>query len=174
MVVLRYMEKKDIETVLSWQEGHTEEDLYQWAGPGYSYPLTKAQIQGRLETSSINTLGARHFIYVIELMPEEEVIGQIELAIKAPESSSASIGKFLIGASSRRGQGYGRQALMCLVDQAFNQLNVEQLFLKVFDFNQQAIRCYEQCGFAIVKKEERVYKGLEGYWNRYYMLKENK
>ena len=30
---------------------------------------------------------------------------------------------------------------------AFNELNYHRVYLRVYDFNQRAIRCYEKCGF---------------------------
>mgnify|MGYP001816790509 CR=1 FL=1 len=115
----------------------------------------------------------RDSIYVIELLPSREVIGQIELVVNNSVEGIGSVGKFYIGNPRQRGQGYGKKVLTLIVKKAFEEMALKQLFLKVFDFNKQAIRCYEQIGFMIVKKEHRVYKGSNGSWDRYYMLKEN-
>lgn len=173
MIALRYMKRDDVQTVLSWQDGSNADDLYQWAGIGYKYPITEEQIMQRLDDQEVNHPGAMKHIYVIELTPTREVIGQIELVINNTLEGIGSIGKFYIGNPRLRGQGYGKKVLTLLMNKAFEEMALKQLFLKVFDFNEQAIRCYEHMGFIIVKKEYKVYKGIKGYWNRYYMLKEN-
>lgn len=56
----------------------------------------------------------------------------------------------LIGDAQFRGKGYGTDALKALMGYAFNVMGLDALDLKVCDFNAQAIRCYEKCGFEKV------------------------
>jgi diamine N-acetyltransferase len=44
-------------------------------------------------------------------------------------------------------QGYGSDALRTLLRFAFAEMNLNRVFLHVYDFNQRAIRCYEKLGF---------------------------
>lgn len=173
MIALRYMKRNDIQTVLSWQKISNADDLYQWAGDGYSFPLSEVQIANRLKRQDVNHVAGKHHIYVIEWVPTRKVIGQIELDINDVDKGIASVGKFIIGNPLQRGQGYGVEALSLLVKNAFDVMGLNQLFLKVFDFNTPAIRCYEQVGFTIVKKEYQVYNSNSGYWDRVYMFIEN-
>ena len=43
--------------------------------------------------------------------------------------------------------GYGTDAVKILVDYCFNHLNLHKVFLRVYESNQRAIRCYEKVGF---------------------------
>ena len=43
--------------------------------------------------------------------------------------------------------GYGTEALKLLLDFAFNFQNMHSVDLKVFSFNERAIKCYEKSGF---------------------------
>ena len=59
---------------------------------------------------------------------------------------TAEIGIF-IGDKSYWGKGYGQEALSLLLDYAFKKLNLHSILLRVYDFNQRAIACYEKTGF---------------------------
>lgn len=59
-----------------------------------------------------------------------------------------------IGEPDYWGKGYGQEALKILLQYAFNELNLHRLSLRVFDFNERAIRLYTKMGF----KQEGVVK----------------
>jgi RimJ/RimL family protein N-acetyltransferase len=52
-----------------------------------------------------------------------------------------------IGDDNARGKGYGREATINTIDFAFNQLNLNRVFLKVQENNQKALHLFENCGF---------------------------
>ncbi len=54
----------------------------------------------------------------------------------------------LIGARERWGQGYGSDALRTLVHWGFYTLDLNRIYLRVFDDNARAIRCYQKVGFV--------------------------
>ncbi|ANY72090.1 GNAT family N-acetyltransferase [Paenibacillus ihbetae] len=53
-----------------------------------------------------------------------------------------------IGDKDCWGQGYGAEAMRLLLDYAFLEMNLHRLGLRVFSFNQRAIRLYEKVGFT--------------------------
>lgn len=53
----------------------------------------------------------------------------------------------LIGDKNYWNEGFGKEAIMLLVDYAFNLLNLNSITLNVFSFNIKAIKCYKQVGF---------------------------
>jgi diamine N-acetyltransferase len=53
----------------------------------------------------------------------------------------------IIGARDYWGRGYGTDAVQTLCGLAFNTLNLNRIFLRVFADNARAIRCYEKVGF---------------------------
>jgi diamine N-acetyltransferase len=54
----------------------------------------------------------------------------------------------LIGEKEFWGQGYGTEAMRLLVCHGFDTLNLNRVFLQVFDNNPRAIRSYEKIGFV--------------------------
>jgi RimJ/RimL family protein N-acetyltransferase len=60
---------------------------------------------------------------------------------------SAELG-IMIGERSYWDQGYGSEAIRLLLKYAFETLNLHRVFLRVFEFNQRAIRVYEKIGFV--------------------------
>ncbi len=56
-----------------------------------------------------------------------------------------------------------------LLDIAFGEMGLHRLELRVFDFNQAAIHCYEKNGFTI-EGHLRDYRRVNGaYWSSYLM-----
>lgn len=54
-----------------------------------------------------------------------------------------------IGEESARGKGYGRRATELLLEKAFEELDLNRVFLHVFEENLPGIRAYENAGFKI-------------------------
>lgn len=52
-----------------------------------------------------------------------------------------------IGAAEDRGKGYGTEAVRLLLDYAFNVLGLHNVMLRVFSYNERAIRSYLKVGF---------------------------
>ena len=67
----------------------------------------------------------------------------------------AELGIF-IGDTEYWGQGYGEEAVNLLLDYGFNVLNLQNITLSVFDFNERAITCYEKCGFKPIGRRRQA------------------
>jgi len=52
-----------------------------------------------------------------------------------------------IGESDRRGKGYGGEVTALLLDYGFNLLGLHSIMLRVFGYNERALRVYERAGF---------------------------
>jgi RimJ/RimL family protein N-acetyltransferase len=63
------------------------------------------------------------------------------------------------------GQGYGSEATRLMVDYAFITLNLHRVYLRVFEFNERAIRCYLKAGFQKegLLRQEHYTEGR--YWD---------
>ena len=59
---------------------------------------------------------------------------------------SAEIGIF-IGDQTLWGRGYGCEAMRLMAAHGFENLNLNRIYLHVFETNQRGIRCYEKAGF---------------------------
>lgn len=68
-----------------------------------------------------------------------------------------------IGEKDAWGRGYGTEATMLMLDQAFGTLGLHRIALSVFEFNERAIRSYRRCGF-IVEGRSRESIWRDGRW----------
>lgn len=62
------------------------------------------------------------------------------------KNRNAEIG-IAIGDKGYWNNGYGTDTMQTVVAFGFAELNLEHIYLKVFEFNPRAIRCYEKAGF---------------------------
>jgi len=136
-VRLRAIEREDIPRFLKWLND-----------PGVRHylsmylPLSRAQEEEWFERH-LSDEGSR--VFAIETA-EGEHIGNIGLHDINWKDSSADLGIF-IGERGSWGQGYGTDAVRTLLGLAFQEMGLHRISLRVFDFNQRAIRCYQKCGF---------------------------
>lgn len=73
-------------------------------------------------------------------------IGNVGLHDIEPENRRAELG-IIIGDKAHWGQGYGTDAVSALLRWAFEYLNLNRISLRVYDYNERAIGCYQKCGF---------------------------
>jgi RimJ/RimL family protein N-acetyltransferase len=70
----------------------------------------------------------------------------------------------LIGNKDYWSKGYGSEALSLLIDYRFKALNIYNIMLSVYSFNNRAIKMYEKLGFKIIgKRREALRRGKETY-----------
>jgi len=61
-------------------------------------------------------------------------------------------------------KGYGTEALSLLLDYGFKALNLHNIFLSVYSFNERAKKSYEKIGFKIIGiKREALLRDMERY-----------
>ena len=76
----------------------------------------------------------------------DELIGSIGLGKIEYTHGTAELGIF-IGEKDYRSHGYGSEAIKLLLGFAFDELNLNNVMLKVLSFNERAIKAYKKCGF---------------------------
>ncbi len=76
------------------------------------------------------------------------------------ENRHASLGIF-IGDTSAWGRGHGREAMSLMLDHAFETLNLNRVWLHVYEYNERAIRLYTRLGFTTegVLRQDRYHGG---------------
>jgi RimJ/RimL family protein N-acetyltransferase len=84
-----------------------------------------------------------------------ELIGNCGYADIDNLNQTAEIGIF-IGNKNYWDRGYGKEALSLLLDYGFKALNLHNVFLRVYSFNERAIKCYEKTGFKIIGKNREA------------------
>lgn len=76
---------------------------------------------------------------------DKTIVGIISLRIKR-ENDNGVLGVF-IGEKSLWNQGLGTEAIILLLDYAFNVLNLHKVWLGVLSFNKRAYHVYQKIGF---------------------------
>lgn len=95
------------------------------------------------------------FMFAIRTIPEERIIGDVELDGIQWSHGDAWMG---IGLGEREywGRGYGTDAIRILIRYAFTELNLSRLTLDTFEYNPRAIRVYEKVGFVLEGRERSM------------------
>jgi RimJ/RimL family protein N-acetyltransferase len=141
-VRLEPFSEADFDRLIAWSP--SADFLLQWAGPTFTFPLDRDQLDKYLATArqvppvchAFKALGA-----------DEQVIGHVEIGNLDPRNCSARLSRVLIGPPDLRGRGLGRQVVRAALKLAFETLKLHRVDLLVFDFNTAAIMCYEREGF---------------------------
>ena len=67
----------------------------------------------------------------------------------------AEMGIF-IGNKKYWNKGFGTEATQLLLQFGFEKLNLNNVMLRVFSFNKNAIKCYQKCGFKMIGKRREA------------------
>ncbi|MFI5355813.1 MAG: GNAT family N-acetyltransferase [Opitutales bacterium] len=149
MLALAPFTLADADWLIGWVPD--ERFLLQWSGPQYTFPLTQEQLaQTWAATQQVPTT---HLMFTVRTVPDDRVIGHVELVSLDLKQRRAHVARVLIGDPSERRRGRGTELMQALVRHAFGPLGLETLTLAVFTFNAGAIACYRRVGF--VPAEER-------------------
>ena len=85
----------------------------------------------------------------------DELIGRCLLFNINPVDRNAMLG-IVIGEKAYWGQGYGQEAIRLLLDFGFNLLNLNNIMLGTFEFNQRALACYQKVGFKEIGRRRQA------------------
>jgi len=135
MIQIQKFDIEDYSYLEDWIQ--SEEELIQFAGPIFKFPMTRGQFEPYLNENQRK---------VFKVIYEEKVIGMAELIDLDAETNK--IARVLIGDKSVRGKGIGTSLIQKLVDESFHNTHKKYVILNVFDWNHSAIRCYEKVGFV--------------------------
>ena len=86
----------------------------------------------------------------------DELIGNCGLSHIDHIDRTAIIGIF-IGDEKNRNKGFGTEALKLLISYGFDILNLHNISLGVFSFNERAIACYKKIGFKEYGRRHEAY-----------------
>ena len=100
------------------------------------------------------------YIFTVVTLDGDRPIGRGLLFALDPIDRRAMLG-IAIGEKAYWGQGYGTEATRLLVDYGFNLLNLNNIMLGVFAFNERAIACYHKVGFKEIgwRRQARIIGG---------------
>jgi len=122
-----------------------------------TYGIERAQQDVR------ETAQRQDHVFTIVEKESGRAVGRCLLFAVNPVDRCAMVGIF-IGEGDSRGKGYGQEAMRLLLDFSFNLLNLHNIMLGVFDFNERAIHAYQSLGFhEIGRRREARWIGGKAY-----------
>lgn len=155
LVRLRAYEREDLDSVMSWvNDPEVTRTL-----ASFPFPMSRGQEAEWLERAAMGEGDDK--VFAIETKEGEylEGLGFHKIDWK---NRNLELG-IVVGKKEQWNRGYATDAILVALDLAFNRLNMHKVYLRVFDYNKAAIRCYEKCGF---KKDGVLRQGF--YLNDHY------
>lgn len=152
MIQLQPFTSDDYDRLISWID--SAEMLMQFAGPAFRFPLTREQLDESLSDE-------KRTAFKVMDAGNQTAIGHAEIYCT---TESAYLGRILIGDESQRGKGIGPAIVAQLLRIAFEERHQTLAALNVFDWNVQAIKCYEKAGFVINPDKKRKRKIAGQTW----------
>jgi len=107
------------------------------------------------EKNVLENMAKENHNYAIVLQETDELIGNCSLFSINEVHRTAELGIF-IGEETVRNKGYGREAIQLLTEYGFKILNLNNIMLKLYEFNHSAYQCYKKAGFHEFGRRSRA------------------
>lgn len=150
-IYLRALEPNDLEFVYA-----LENDESIWEVSNTNTPYSRFLVRQYLENAHQDIFEAKQLRLAICQNNDKNAIGLIDLFEFDPKNNRAGIG-ILVGNDDNRGLGIGTEALGLLIQYAFRQLNLHQLFANIDIKNEPSLSLFTKFGF------EKI--GIKKQWN---------
>jgi RimJ/RimL family protein N-acetyltransferase len=125
----------------------------------YSLPAEKETLEGMAKSG---------YHFAIILKDEDKLLGNCSFFNIKQIHRTAEVGLFL-GEENYRGKGFGSEALELILCYGFKVLNLNNVMLKVYSFNERAIKAYGKIGFHQFGKRTSAYFLNGQYIDEIYM-----
>jgi RimJ/RimL family protein N-acetyltransferase len=107
------------------------------------------------ERKSLEDMMWGHAFAIIE-KAEHRLLGNCDF-FEVKQLSRRGMCGIFIGEEADRGKGYGAEAMKLLLQYGFDTLNLHNIALTVFGYNERAIACYKKAGFREVGRRREAY-----------------
>jgi RimJ/RimL family protein N-acetyltransferase len=97
----------------------------------------------------------KEHVYGIHASADDALIGNIGLHDVDHVHRCCELG-VIIGEKAYWGKGFGEEAIRLLASYAFDYLNIRNIMLRVFEFNERAIACYKKIGFKLIGRRRQA------------------
>jgi len=155
-IYLRPLEREDAKTLLPWINDPEVTDTL----------LIYRPVNLKAEEAFIDNAYASEHDLVLGIVRQEGdcLLGVTGLHRMDFKNRHASFGIF-IGEKSEWNKGFGTEATRLMVCHAFETLNLNRVYLSVYETNPRGIRAYEKVGFKRegVLRQDRYHRGR--YWD---------
>jgi diamine N-acetyltransferase len=148
---LRALEPNDLEFIYA-----IENDESVWEVSHTQTPYSRFLVRQYLENAHQDIYEAKQLRLAICENNDENAIGLIDLFDFDPKNNRAGIG-ILIKNTENRNQGIGTEALELLINYAFYNLNLNQLYANIDTQNIGSLKLFTNFGFQKI--------GIKKQWN---------
>ena len=145
-VYLSPMNVEDAETYVKWLNDFEVTD-----GLATSCRLTS--LESEREWLKHNS---SQYQFAIVTLEDDKLIGNCGIQGVDQIRQCAEVDLF-IGDEENRNKGYGGEVLDLLLEYCFDYLNLNNIMLKVFSFNERALNCYKKVGFKEIGRRRQAY-----------------
>jgi RimJ/RimL family protein N-acetyltransferase len=146
------------------QVWHRDTEFFRLAYGRIAQPWSAQNIQRRIQEHAADP---NEPVFAIRTLADDLLIGQIGMWIEIPHGDAYLW--ILIGDRAYWGRGYGTDAMRVMLRYAFEEMNLHRISLRVFAFNQRAIRSYEKCGFMHEGKSRNALNKMGRRWDEIWM-----
>lgn len=150
-IYLRALEPEDLEFLYNIENN---EEI--WEVSNTQTPYSRFLIRQYLENAQEDIYEAKQLRLAICAFGSVEAIGLIDLFDFDPKNKRAGIG-IVIAQKEKRGKGVGKEALELLVNYAFQQLQLHQLYANIGSENEISLKLFTTFGFQKI--------GVKKDWN---------
>ena len=152
---MRALEPSDLDTLYHW-----ENDINIWKVSQTITPFSKHVLSQYLANAHQDIFTARQLRLII--VKESRSIGTIDLFDFEPVHKRAGVG-ILIADQGDRQKGYAREALELLINYAFKQLQLKQIYCNISSINKASINLFSGLDFMLVGVKKDWNKTQEGW-----------
>jgi len=139
-IVLRALEPEDLDILFD-----IENDKSLWQISNTLAPYSRDLLKKYIEGSHKDIYEARQLRLAISPVHGTDLIGLIDLFEFEPQHNRAGVG--ILVRENFQGKGIASQALELVLEYAFNQLDLHQVFAHIPANNNQSRRLFEKMGF---------------------------
>jgi RimJ/RimL family protein N-acetyltransferase len=161
MLKLEPFSSDDFSRLILWND--SKKKLTQFAGTLFTYPLTTTQLKKYSNNPKL-------FPKKIIALDTGEVIGHCELNFS---NETPRLSRILIGDENYRGKGFGKQIVNLMIEEIKAKNKTKQLELKVYGWNNVALKLYKNCGFVVDTELSHPFQfSPTEIWKSIHMIKE--
>lgn len=140
-VRLRAIERQDLPNFVAWlNDPAVRKNLL------ITVPLSQAQEEGWFEQTLRRPLEEQPLGIEVQTPEGWQLVGNCGFVKVDSRNSCAEIGIF-IGDARFWNKGYGTEAMRLMLKYGFYTLNLNRIYLTVYETNPRGIRCYEKAGY---------------------------
>ncbi|MCK5776884.1 MAG: GNAT family N-acetyltransferase [Bacteroidales bacterium] len=150
-IKLRAPEINDVEVLYKW-----ENDESIWYLSQTNTPFSHFDLEQFVLNSNHDIYTEKQYRFMIEDIQANSIVGCIDLFEFDAKNNKVGIG--ILIDEKYRAQGFASKALDIVINYAFEQLNVHQLYCNILSSNTESLNLFKRKHFSVIGvKEDWVY-----------------